>query len=93
MTNYEFRLVLTHRSEVSADDADALFEAGCSDATFGSVDSLAFGDFDREAESLEQAIRSAIADVQRAGLQVARVEQVEQSLITTINRELATLST
>jgi hypothetical protein len=31
-------------------------------------------DFDREADSLEQAIRSAVADVQAAGYRVTRVE-------------------
>jgi hypothetical protein len=30
--------------------------------------------FDREAASLEEAIRSATADVRRAGFEVARVE-------------------
>ncbi len=89
MKNHEFRLVLAGLSDVSMDDADALYEAGCSDATFGSCDGVAFGDFDREAETLEEAIRSAIADVQRAGLSVARLEHVELTLVSKINDELA----
>ena len=88
MKTHEFRLIMAGMSEVSMDDADALYEAGCSDATFGSCEGVAFGDFDREAEALEEAIRSAIADVQKAGFRVARVEQVEQSLISDINAEL-----
>jgi len=87
--NYEFRLVLANRSEVSVDDANALYQAGCDDATFGSCDGVAFGDFDRDAPSLEQAIRSAIADVRRAGLGVSRIENVEQMLIDGINSELS----
>ena len=88
MSNHEFRLVLADMSDVSTDDADTLYEAGCSDATFGSCEGVAFGDFDREAETLEEAIRSAIADVQKAGLSVARLEHVEQTLVSEINAEL-----
>jgi hypothetical protein len=89
MKTHEFRLILAGKTEVSMDDADALYEAGCSDGTFGSCEGVAFGDFDRDAESLEEAIRSAIADVQEAGFRVARIEQVAQSLISEINAELS----
>jgi hypothetical protein len=89
MDYHEFRLVLDNMSEVSMDDAETLYEAGCSDATFGSCEGVAFGDFDREAKTLEEAIRSAIADVQKAGFTVASVEQVEQTLVSAINSELA----
>jgi hypothetical protein len=92
MKSHEFRLVLAGISDVSMDDADALFEAGCGDASFGSCEGVAFGDFDREAETLEVAIRSAIADIQRAGLNVARLEHVEQTLVSEINAELAAVT-
>ena len=59
MKNHEFRLVLAGMSDVTMDDADALYDAGCSDATFGSCEGVAFGDFDRVAATLEEAIRSA----------------------------------
>ena len=35
---------------------DALFEAGCDDATVGRTDGVHYIDFDREAESLGEAI-------------------------------------
>jgi len=92
MKNHEFRLVLAGLTDVSMGDADALYEAGCADATFGSCEEVAFGDFDRQADTLEDAIRSAIADVQKAGFTVARVEQVEQTLLSEINNELAAIS-
>jgi hypothetical protein len=66
----------------------SLYEAGGDDATFGSCEGVAFGDLDREANSLEEAIRSAIADVDKAGFGVARVERIEQSLVSTISAEL-----
>lgn len=44
---------------------DALYEAGCSDATFGSVDGVWSADFDREAETFGEAVASAVADVSK----------------------------
>jgi hypothetical protein len=58
--------------------AEALFEAGCDDGTPCSSDGLAWIGFHREAESLESAIRSAVADGQKAGVTVARV-QIERN--------------
>ncbi|MDX6680278.1 MAG: hypothetical protein QOG94_317 [Solirubrobacteraceae bacterium] len=52
---------------------DALFEAGCDDATFGAVDGAWFGDFDRVAHSLAEALSGAIAAVESTGLRVLRV--------------------
>jgi len=59
------------------DDAsvDALFEAGCDDATVGEVDDVGYVDFVREAASLEDALRSAIEQVESVpGLTVTRME-------------------
>jgi hypothetical protein len=73
---YEFTLVLAGASKVTNEMANALYEAGCSDALVGSCDGVVTVDFDREADSFEEAVRSAIADVMRAniGVTVARVE-------------------
>ena len=54
--------------------ADALYQAGCTDGSPFSGEGIAAVGFDREAASLEAAIKSAIADVERAGQRVARVE-------------------
>jgi hypothetical protein len=71
---YEFRLILKGVDDISEELADALFEAGCDDSTPGVFCGVPHVDFDRDAESLESAIRSAIADVQKAGCVVERVE-------------------
>jgi hypothetical protein len=71
---YTFTLVLSGFTEVTDDIANALYEAGCDDAGVGSCDGDLTVDFDREAESLGSAVGSAIADVERAGFSVARVE-------------------
>jgi len=73
MKTYHFRLVLADVVEVSDDEGDALFEAGCDDGTIVSRDVAAHIRFSRESSSLEEAINSAATDVQRAGFCVAHV--------------------
>ena len=59
---------LQHESVV-----DGLFDAGCDDALVGSTDGVQFIDFDREAASLDDAVLSAVADVEQVpGVQVVR---------------------
>lgn len=63
MKTYEFDLVLKGLAEVNDDQADALFAAGCDDGTPASCNGLAWVHFDRQAPSLEEAIRTAISQV------------------------------
>jgi hypothetical protein len=74
MRTYEFDVILKNVSEVTDDQADLLFEAGCDDGTPASCDGRAWIHFDREAQSLEEAISSAIGQVQSAGFVIAKVE-------------------
>jgi hypothetical protein len=74
MKSYDFKMILAGISDVTDDQGDALFEAGCDDGTLVSRDGAVFVRFSRESNSLEQAINSAAADVQRAGFQVDHVE-------------------
>ena len=77
MTNvksYAFDVVLKGVSEVTDDQADRLFAAGCDDGTPAVCAGTAWIHFDREAASLEEAIRSAVMQVQAAGLVVSKVE-------------------
>ena len=71
---YEFTVVLAGHDVMTADMADTLYEAGCDDGNPWSSEGVAAVTFDREADCLESAIRSAIADVQRAGCTVERVQ-------------------
>jgi len=74
MDKYEFTLILEESLELTEDIADELFEAGCNDGTPGTCNGVFSIDFRREANSLEEAIRSAIAEVKSTGHKVARVE-------------------
>lgn len=73
MASYAFSLVLT-AVEVIDEDCDRLYEVGCDDGTVVTRDGVTHIAFDREAESLEEAIRSATAEVRSAGFAVSRVE-------------------
>ena len=72
MTEYSFILAIDGNVEKKIDE---LFDAGCDDALFGSIDGAHYADFDREAPTLGEAISSAIADVESVpALRVRRVE-------------------
>src|SRR5260370_32131582 len=74
MRTYEFDVILKDVSEVTDDQADLLFAAGCDDGTPAACNGVAWIHFDREAASLEEAISSAVAQVQAAGIGVAKIE-------------------
>ena len=74
MKTYAFDVVLKGVSEVTDEQADRLFTAGCDDGTPAGCDGVAWIHFDREAASLEEAILSAVTQVQAAGFTVAKVE-------------------
>jgi hypothetical protein len=74
MKTYEFDVVLRDVEELSDGQADALFAAGCDDGTPASSRGTTWIHFDREASSLEDAIRLALGQVRSAGFQVSKVE-------------------
>ncbi len=76
---YTFSLILSGISNLTDEVCDALFEAGCDDALLGVHNGVVSLDFDREATSLQEAVLSAITDVENAGVgvQIDRVEPDE----------------
>jgi hypothetical protein len=68
--NYHFTVVLDNCDTMTPELTEALFIAGCDDGTPWSGNGMAAVTFDRDAESLESAILSAVADVQKAGCPV-----------------------
>ncbi len=61
-------------------DMDAIY-ARCKDATIATQGDITLVHFDRDADTLDQAVRSAIADINAAGFRVARVEMDVDSLL------------
>lgn len=75
MNTYTFTLVID--GDAGTDEhINALFEAGCDDATFSHGTTISYGDFDRDAETLLDAVLSAVEAVESVeGLSVRRVDE------------------
>jgi hypothetical protein len=83
MAPYQFTLILPadplNHDEI-LDMADALGDAGCTDASIrGHAEGIELL-FDRASDTLQSAISSAVADVEGAGLRVSRVELEREAL-------------
>lgn len=80
MNTYTFTLVID--GDAGTDERiNALFAAGCDDATFSHGSTISYGDFDRDADSLLDAVLSATEAVESVeGLSVRRVD--EDDLVT-----------
>jgi hypothetical protein len=72
MPEYDFTLILTGDVD---EHIDALYEAGCDDAPFGTVDGVPYADFTRDADTFADAVSTAIAAVESVpGTRVVRIE-------------------
>ncbi|MDA0842114.1 MAG: hypothetical protein O3B01_04350 [Planctomycetota bacterium] len=67
---YEFTLIV---SDQDLSIIDQLY-ARCSDASAGKNDGQSYVAFDREAESLESAIQSAVEDLRSLNIEPIRLE-------------------
>lgn|SRR5487761_1302452 len=90
MTSHRFTLIVSGVVELTSELGDRLFEATKGDIEFNMRDGIAFVEFERSAPTLSEAIRSAIDDVEHAGLgiRVVRVESETANTIAKINAEL-----
>ena len=74
MTIHHFTLIVDGPDLQDDTVIDAVFEAGCGDAAIGRIDGIQYVDFDREAPSLDEAILSAVANLERIdGVDVVRI--------------------
>jgi hypothetical protein len=76
---HDFVLVLSDVPTLTSEVENALFEAGCDDATVGMHAGRMSLDFARSAPTLKDAILSAIVDVQKAkiGARIIRVDDCD----------------
>jgi hypothetical protein len=89
LMKHEFTLILAGISDLTPDVTDALYEAGFDDCLVGMVNGVPYIDVNhRESASLEDTVREAIRDVERAGFRVIRVESDTANVITRINASL-----
>jgi hypothetical protein len=90
MTTFEFTLLVEGGDLQTDESQDALFEAGCDDATIGLTAGVQYLQFDREARSLADALVSAITAVEKAvpGIRVVRVAPDEYVTLAEIARRI-----
>ena len=68
MELYNFTLTLSGVRMDTEGLADALYTHGCDDALICYYGNSVYVEFDREAESLDQAIRTAIYNIETSGM-------------------------
>ena len=75
---HDFQFTLEGAEELTDEILDAIYEAGCDDASFGTTAGVHFGTFHREADSYDEAVASARAAILKAGvgLVVTRVTRL-----------------
>lgn len=78
---WRFTLHLKGIGSFTDAQTDSLYGGRCSDGTLSSSAGRARLGFDREAPTLQGTIRSAVADVRHARLEVDHVEIEEQELV------------
>ena len=90
MNKHHFTLILSGVSEITSELADALYSATGGDIELNMRDSVAFLEFFRTADSLHDAVASAISQVEDAGVgvRVVRVESDDANTIAKINADL-----
>lgn len=79
---YQFTLVLKNVSEDTEDLEDSLFDAGCDDSLIHYKNGAIYLEFDREAASLEDAVVSAIKDVQSSSIDAEVASVAPENFVT-----------
>jgi hypothetical protein len=71
MKTYSFTMKLGSIDKYSDDEledlANTFYENGCDDATFHITEGIMYLSFDREAESLSEAVKTAAANIRESG--------------------------
>ena len=84
MKTHRFALQLAGLAEITDDQLNILYEAGCDDGTFAQQDGGWMVEFHREAATFAKAVASAISQIEGAApaLRVTRIVLEEDSLVT-----------
>jgi len=79
---YQFILVLNNVDENTANLEDSLYEAGCDDALVNFRNGRVYLDFDRKAASLEEAVMSAIENVELSSIKATVASVAPDNIVT-----------
>lgn len=78
---YQFTLVLDGVDDTTPNLEDVLFEAGCSDALINYKNGTVYLDFDRASDDLEQAVISAIKDIESTNIGAKIISVAPEHLV------------
>ncbi len=79
---YSFTLILKNVDEKTPDLEDSLYEAGCDDALINFRNGTVYLDFDRKSTSLENAVLSAIKDIESSSIKAVVASVAPEDLVT-----------
>lgn len=79
---YKFTLALKNVDESTDHIEDSLFEAGCDDALINFKNGAVYLEFERESDSLEEAVVSAIKNVQSSSVEADVAFVAPENLVT-----------
>lgn len=90
MSRFQFTLILSGVAEITPELADAFYVATGGDIELNMRNDVAYLEFDRDTISLDDAVNSAITQVEGAGVgvRVVRVESAAANSIAKINASL-----
>ncbi len=81
METYNFSLVITPPTVDEETAADSLYSGGCDDALFSVSGGVYEVEFDRDAPSFQEAVLSAIKNVNKAGIGARVIRVVPDDLV------------
>lgn len=73
IATFAFTVILDGLDDIDEGLANRLFEAGCDDAMLGCCNGVVSLEFDRDSDSLGEAVKTAIRDIQAAGCTPAKI--------------------
>lgn len=79
---YQFTLILKNVDEHTPGLEDSLYKAGCNDALINFRSGTVYLDFDRKATALENAVVSAIKDVESSSIKAIVASVAPEDLVT-----------
>lgn len=79
LATFRFTIVLEGLDDINEELTNRLFEAGCDDTLLRSCEGVVYLDFDRDANSLAEAIGSAVRDITRAGCSLSHISVLHET--------------
>ena len=95
MKTYSFTLIISGVAEITPELADALYSSTKGDIEMNQRDGIIFLEFERTASTLQDAVTSAIREVEGTdvGVRVVRVESEAANVIAKVNADLLGVAT